>query len=574
MAFNPRGLGEAQMGAAVPTPGRNGNVPMGVSNAAGGGVASGYYGTGTPLAVQDGQQVGGPSSMARLPTQGLGAPPIAQQGYSGGAIQVPSSNRQGNQGYGYNVGQQQSQSAGGSHGQSSGYNTGQSSGGSRSQSQSGTGITAGMMDVYNQMLGINQQHYQNVLNTYNQGQGNLAQALPGVYQGYGGVLQSIGGAIDLSRRSGMRDINEGARQAGANIDQNMVSSGLGNSTVRANRQQQNEYLRGRAAGDLEAKLANQYASAEQTVGLAGQAAQMQGLGMQTGLTQAALNPFGQQLSNTVGSLTGSFGSSVSDSQNQASNYGQNQSVNDSWNQAQSLGHNQGENWNMGQSGSQGGFEFQVPARQGAQPPGRGAFGQFGPGVAGASGAAGASGLSGAAGSNGASGASGVSGLTGTNGIGGNDVSVYQGGPTSIYNLNPGAGNRGTTAYPGNPYGNTNPYTNPYNPFDVRGTSPFTGRQPAGYDAATDSRRGQGGYDLPPPPIQPPPSQSQIGARLLVEPQPLADVPGMEGPSGWEALIQSGLGRDQQSYLQGLSPEQQALELQRLTNEAANMRYYG
>jgi hypothetical protein len=60
-----------------------------------------------------------------------------------------------------------------------------------------------MLDLYRQNLDMNKQNYQGILDAYSGGQRNLADNLPGVYSGYKNVLGSIGGAVDLARKSGM-----------------------------------------------------------------------------------------------------------------------------------------------------------------------------------------------------------------------------------------------------------------------------------------------------------------------------------------------------------------------------------
>ncbi len=200
--------------------------------------------------------------------------------------------------------------------------TGSSSGSSQSSSAGDqyTAVVPGMMGVYGQLLGVNQQRYGNVLGAYqSQLQGNARQ-LPGVYQGYNSVLGDVNNTLGMGQvlgKDGNWGVAAGAAQAigqtfqqqTAQNTQNLANAGLGNTSVGANLQNQAALQAAQAYGGLGAQLAQTAAGYQAQLGQARLGAQMQGLGMQTGLTQGALGPLGQQASNTAGSLTGSFGSS-------------------------------------------------------------------------------------------------------------------------------------------------------------------------------------------------------------------------------------------------------------------------
>jgi hypothetical protein len=189
-----------------------------------------------------------------------------------------------------------------------------------SASTSGTGIVPGMLDVYNQLLGLNQQHYQNVLGAYQGAQGNLAQNLPSISQGYGDIENQVMGTLGQGRALGGNNwgvaqpaataIGKAFTQAMGNSSQQMVNAGLGNTTVTANLQNMNAQNAGNAYASLGSQLAQTAAGYQSQLGLAGLGQRMQGLGMQTGLSQAAFGPLGQSFGNTAGNLTGGFSNSA------------------------------------------------------------------------------------------------------------------------------------------------------------------------------------------------------------------------------------------------------------------------
>lgn len=199
-------------------------------------------------------------------------------------------------------------------------------GSSSSQSQSSTQMIPGMMGVYSQLLGLNQQNYGNVMGAYNQGQGNLSSGLPGAISSYGKTNQDVQGILGMGQvlgQNGNWGIAAPAAQAigqtyaanTGNTTQQMTNAGLGNTTAVGNAQTQNALSAAQAYGGLGAQLAQTAAGYQAQEGNAASAARLQGMGMQTGLTQAALGPLGQQFGNTAGALAGPMGSSSSNSQN-------------------------------------------------------------------------------------------------------------------------------------------------------------------------------------------------------------------------------------------------------------------
>jgi hypothetical protein len=212
---------------------------------------------------------------------------------------------------------------------------GSSSNVGQSQSQSQTQIVPGMLDVYNQLLGLNSQNYGNILGAYGQGQSNLTATLPSIYQGYGDIKNEVMGTLGVGAGApggeGHWGVAAPAAQAIAqsyatqrgNTDQQLINSGLGNSTIRAGAQNANALGAAQAYGGLGAQLAQTAAGYQAQLGLAGQAAQMQGLGMQTGLTQAYLGDLAGYggFANKAGSLTGQFSTGTSQQQGSSSQRG-------------------------------------------------------------------------------------------------------------------------------------------------------------------------------------------------------------------------------------------------------------
>lgn len=188
-----------------------------------------------------------------------------------------------------------------------------------SSSSSSTQIVPGMKDIYNQLLGLNQQNYSQVLGAYGAGQANLASQLGGIYGGFGALKDQV---MDTLGFKGGWGVAEPARQAieatyaqtRGMTDQQMISAGLGNTTVRGNLQNQNAYLAGRSYGELGAAMAQQAAQYQSQLGLAEQQARMQGLGLQTDLYgQQGRTLAGYQFGNTAGNLLGNFSNSFSSS---------------------------------------------------------------------------------------------------------------------------------------------------------------------------------------------------------------------------------------------------------------------
>jgi hypothetical protein len=177
------------------------------------------------------------------------------------------------------------------------------------------------MNVYNQTLGLNQQNYQNILGAYSGGQQNLSANLPAIYQGYGDLQKQIAGTLGQGgdwgvATPGAQAIAREFAKTQGNTQQQLINSGLGNTTVLGNLSNQNTLMAGQAYGGLAAQLAQTYAGYQSQLGMAGLGARMQGLGMQTGLSQAQGSTLGgYHFANTAGNLTGQQSTSQSSANN-------------------------------------------------------------------------------------------------------------------------------------------------------------------------------------------------------------------------------------------------------------------
>lgn len=185
---------------------------------------------------------------------------------------------------------------------------------SSNYSSQSTQMVPGMMGAYDQLLKLNMGNYQNVLSAYNQGQANLSNRLNQIEPGYNRLGQQVMRTLGLGgggwgvAAPAARDIQGTLQGELGRADQAAINSGLGNTTVRLNQRSQAASNAARAYGDLGAKLANTAAGYLSQIGLAGQQARMQGLGMQTGLYQHGMSTLGAyQFRNTAGDLTGHFG---------------------------------------------------------------------------------------------------------------------------------------------------------------------------------------------------------------------------------------------------------------------------
>lgn len=184
------------------------------------------------------------------------------------------------------------------------------------QSQSTPQIVPGMMDVYNQLVQINQQRYNNVLSAYQQGLGRLESQLGGIYGGYNQLTNRVLGQLGLGGGGwgiagpAATAIRQQQAQAAGQVQQRMIDAGLGNTTVQANLAQQNALYAQQAYASLGSQLAQTAAGYTSQIGLAGLAARQQGAGMESGYVQGGLGHLGQQLHNPAGNMIGNYATST------------------------------------------------------------------------------------------------------------------------------------------------------------------------------------------------------------------------------------------------------------------------
>lgn len=199
---------------------------------------------------------------------------------------------------------------------------------STSRSTSGTKMVPGMLGVYNQLLKLNQNNYQNVLGAYSQAQNNTASQLQNVYGGYQQIEQNIMGALGVKgggwgvAAPAAEAIRRQGAQTQGQTQQSLVNAGLGNTSVLAAMSNQNMLNTQQAYGGLGSQLAQTAAGYMGQLGMARQGAMMQGIGMQSGLAGQYMGDLaGYRFANTAGSLTGSYGNSQGQSQGTSQGYG-------------------------------------------------------------------------------------------------------------------------------------------------------------------------------------------------------------------------------------------------------------
>ena len=128
--------------------------------------------------------------------------------------------------------------------------------------------------------------YQNLRN-------QLDQQYQGIQNGYNQLYGNVQGMIQGTNSSNIQDINtKYAAQAGQSA-QDMVSRGLGNSTVAMNMQRAIDLDRARAITASQNQFAQLGANYAAQIGGAGLAAQQQGAGIQASLGQAQMNALNQ-----------------------------------------------------------------------------------------------------------------------------------------------------------------------------------------------------------------------------------------------------------------------------------------
>jgi hypothetical protein len=196
-------------------------------------------------------------------------------------------------------------------------------GSSSSSSSGGASVDPTLFGGYQNLLGLNQNNYSNILGAYSGGASQLQGNLSGIYPGYGALTGQIkdtlglsGGGWGVAAPAAEAIKNAGIAEQGK-IGQQMTNQGLGNTTVSGNMANQANYFTQQAYGGLGAQLAQTFAGYQSQLGLAGLGARMQGAGMQSGLAQNLGSTLGHySFGNTMGNLTNPHQNSTSHSQNQ------------------------------------------------------------------------------------------------------------------------------------------------------------------------------------------------------------------------------------------------------------------
>lgn len=149
----------------------------------------------------------------------------------------------------------------------------------------------GALGLYNQQLGLMTQNYQNILGGYATAQGNVSNSLQGIYSGYDSARDSVLNTLGVGNGGwgvaapAAEQIQKQFTNAQGSNQQALISAGLGNSSLLAQSNNQAAGWAAQAYGSLGSQLASTAAGYQAQFDLARQAAQMQGLGMQTNLAQ-------------------------------------------------------------------------------------------------------------------------------------------------------------------------------------------------------------------------------------------------------------------------------------------------
>jgi hypothetical protein len=162
-----------------------------------------------------------------------------------------------------------------------------------SSGSSSSFLVPGAQADYGQLLAMNEQNYKQLLPLYSQGQAAIGQGV-GAAENTLGLGGALGGSNWGVAQPAATAIQQQFAATGGQIKQGLASSGLGNSTMLGNMENQNTLFEGQALGGLGAQLAQTAAGY-----------QMQGLGMGNQLTQGLLgNLAGYRFGNTAGNLLG------------------------------------------------------------------------------------------------------------------------------------------------------------------------------------------------------------------------------------------------------------------------------
>jgi hypothetical protein len=181
------------------------------------------------------------------------------------------------------------------------------------------------MDMYNQLLDLNQQNYSNILGAYNNGITNSQNQTNQIAGGFTDLEHQIENTLGMGAALGKNGnwgvagpaadaIERTFAKARGDTDQGLINAGLGSTTLRGNLQNQNALAAGQAYGSLGAQLAQTLAGYQANLGTQGLQTRMAGLQQQNQLFGQMGNTLGgYRFANTFGNLYGQQSNSTSGS---------------------------------------------------------------------------------------------------------------------------------------------------------------------------------------------------------------------------------------------------------------------
>lgn len=146
---------------------------------------------------------------------------------------------------------------------------------------------------YNAALDMNKALFNASQSGYENLRGQLDQQYQGIQGGYNQLGQDVQGMISGSNASNITDINANYSAQAGKASQDMVSRGLGNSTVQQNMQRAIALDRARAITQSQNQFAQLGANYASQIGQGGLAAQMQGANVQANLGSQQMNALNQ-----------------------------------------------------------------------------------------------------------------------------------------------------------------------------------------------------------------------------------------------------------------------------------------
>lgn len=147
---------------------------------------------------------------------------------------------------------------------------------------------------YSNALDFHNSNYQNILSGYGQSQQNIGQGFAGIAQGYGNLSNQVQGTISGIGASQDQAINDQYAKAGGQANQQLINSGLGNTTVASSVQRGLTLDAQKAHIALANQIAQLTAGYQSQLGSAGLQASAQGLGLQAQGANTQQNVLGGQ----------------------------------------------------------------------------------------------------------------------------------------------------------------------------------------------------------------------------------------------------------------------------------------